>query len=405
VGTKIKNLLIGLFVIIASSITVGLILFVEPSVGDGKQTLLARFANINGISIGTRVMFAGNPVGEVVAIRAIPNARELSMSNEGDVYFYELVLHVDSSVQVFSTDDITVQTSGLLGEKSIAIIPKTKPKGTKQILVTEKTPVYAESFDPLESAINELSSIADKVEEGLDLVISWMNQNSENLSSSIHSFTNAMNEISQFVNNANETKLVESIDLATENFTTTVNEVHRIIDEMKQSGTFNNLTETISHLKDSSKNIHLVTQEVADAKGTIGKLLGSEDFYLQINAIMTKVDTLMNDINHYGVLFNLNKHWQRERVKRVSYMDALSTPQSFRHYFEKEVESINMSMSRLSMLIERAESGTNGRDILQNPYFKKDFADLYRNILELSNNIKLYNEQLMEAQKQIADKP
>ncbi|GAB4190277.1 MAG: hypothetical protein Tsb0015_11380 [Simkaniaceae bacterium] len=402
-GNKLKNLLIGLFVIIACSAIVGLILFVEPSVGDGKQTLIARFANINGISIGTRVMFAGNPVGEVVAIKAIPNARELPMNDEGDVYFYELILHVDSSVQVYNTDEITVQTSGLLGEKSIAIIPKAPPKGVKQILVNDNTPFYAESYDPLESAINELSAIADKVEEGLDLAISWLSQNSETISSVLRSFDQAMSQVAQFVSTANEIRIIESLDLATENFTATVNEVHRIIDQMKQEGAFTHLTQSIANIKNSTDNIHFVTKDLAEGRGTLGKLLNNEDFYLQVNAILSKVDTLMNDVNHYGLMFNLNKHWQRERVRRVSYMNALSTPQDFRNYFQKEVDSINMSMSRLSMLIEKAENGNDGRKILQSPFFKKDFAELYRNVNELSDNLRLYNERLLEAQKQLAD--
>ena len=160
-----KNMLIGLFVVVACALIVGIILFLEPSVGDGKETLVVRFSNVNGLSLGTRVMFAGKPVGEVVAIEQIKQAREQPTDELGQVYFYQLILHVDSSVHVYNTDEITVQTSGLLGEKSIAIIPRSPPKGVKPTLITASTPVYAESVDPLESAFNELSQLSDKVEE------------------------------------------------------------------------------------------------------------------------------------------------------------------------------------------------------------------------------------------------
>ena len=119
-----KNMLIGLFVVVACALIVGIILFLEPSVGDGKEKLIVRFSNINGLSLGTRVMFAGKPVGEVVAIEQIPHAREQPTDELGQVYFYQLVLNIDSSVHVYNTDEITVQTSGLLGEKSIAIVKK-----------------------------------------------------------------------------------------------------------------------------------------------------------------------------------------------------------------------------------------------------------------------------------------
>ena len=75
-GEQTKNMLIGIFVVAACFLIVSLILFLKPSVGDGKQTLYVRFSNINKINVGTRVMFAGKPVGEVVAIDEIYNARK-----------------------------------------------------------------------------------------------------------------------------------------------------------------------------------------------------------------------------------------------------------------------------------------------------------------------------------------
>src|SRR3990167_9348041 len=135
-GEQTKNMLIGLFVIVACVTIVWLIMFLKPSVGDGKQTLYVRFANINQINVGTRVLFAGKPIGEVVAIQEINDARKKPLSDVlGEIYYFQLVLKIDSSVHVYDTDEITVQTSGLLGEKSIAIIPKVPPKGVTPKLV------------------------------------------------------------------------------------------------------------------------------------------------------------------------------------------------------------------------------------------------------------------------------
>ena len=72
---KTKNILIGLFVAAAVAIMVGMVLFLEPTIGDGKKTLSVRFANVAGITIGTRVTYAGKPVGEVLHITEVPTAR------------------------------------------------------------------------------------------------------------------------------------------------------------------------------------------------------------------------------------------------------------------------------------------------------------------------------------------
>ena len=105
----------------------------------------------------------------------------------------------------------------------------------------------------------------------------------------------------------------------------------------------------------------------------------------------------MNDINHYGLLFHLNKRWQRQRGQRLTVLNALDTPQGFRNYFEEEVDDINTAMSRLSMLIDRAEVSPEKEKILSNQQFAKDFAELFRQAEALSDNLRLYNEQLTEA--------
>jgi phospholipid/cholesterol/gamma-HCH transport system substrate-binding protein len=126
-GEKTKNLMIGIFVLSACALIIWFIMFLKPSVGDGKKTYYIRFSNINKINVGSRVTFAGKPVGEVVEIREIYQARDHATADKLDrIYFFELVLKVDSTVNIYDTDEVALQTSGLLGERSVAIIPSPK---------------------------------------------------------------------------------------------------------------------------------------------------------------------------------------------------------------------------------------------------------------------------------------
>jgi phospholipid/cholesterol/gamma-HCH transport system substrate-binding protein len=386
----VKNMLIGLFVAIAVALLAAVILFLEPSVGDGKETIVIRFANINGITVGTRVMFAGKPVGEVVAIEQIPHAREQPTDEMGQIYFYQLILHVDSSVRAYNTDEFSVQTSGLLGEKSIAITPKSPPKGVKPKLITAETPVYAESVDPLESAFNELGEISDKVEEALDKVITWIDQNGHELGAAIKSFDETMAEASITLERINRTGLIDTVSQVTRQVGTAAEDVHIAMEELFDGDAF-------AEIARAAANIRAASGALTEENGTIGRLLNDDQTYLQITALLGKVDTLMNDINHYGILFNLNKEWKRSRQRQASFLTALDTPEAFRDYFNREVDLINTAMARLSMLIERAESQEDGACILESPAFKRDFADMMRSINELYDAAKLYNEQLQEA--------
>lgn len=390
-ASQIKNMLIGLFVIIACCLIVGIILFLEPSVGDGKQTLIVRFSNINGLNVGTRVLFAGKPVGEVVEIQQIPNAREQPTDDLGQVYFYQLIMHLDSSVRIFNTDELTVQTSGLLGEKSIAVIPRAAPKGVKPRVITIKEPLYAESVDPLESAFNELGELSEKVEDTLDKVISWIDQNGTELGDSIRSFDGAMAQVNLAISRINELDVMGSLNRTLTSLHSTTSKIDQSLLQLQNENTFEHLGEMVSSLKDT-------TQQISKGKGTLGKLITDDNFYLNVNAILSKMDTLMNDVNHYGVLFNLNKQWQRERLKRVSEMNALNTPSNFKKYFEGEVDTINTSMARLSMLIDKASSEPDAQKIFHAAPFQQDFRTLMRHVEELSNNLKLYNQQLADQQ-------
>ena len=398
-----KNTLIGLFVVVACALVVGIILFLEPSVGDGKETLVVRFSNINGLSIGTRVMFAGKPVGEVVSIEQIPHAREQPTDEMGQVYFYQLILHVDSSVRVYNTDEITVQTSGLLGEKSIAIIPRAPPKGVKPSLISSKTPIYAESVDPLESAFNELSQLSDKVEETLDKVIAWIDQNGHELGAAIRSFDDAMTEASATLSQVNQMHLVQDIKTSVQNFSAAMRDIHYSLEQMTEDDVFRNLGVTMRNMKTASRSIDVVADHLAEGKGTLGHLFMNNDTYLQVNAILSKLNTLMNDVNHYGVFFNLNKEWQRTRLRQVTELNALNSPQNFRSYFTKEVDLINTSMSRLSMLVDRAEDSPERDQIFDSNLFKRDFADLLYSAQALYDNLRLYNQQLLEWQEDVAN--
>ena len=358
----IKNLLVGVFILGSIAICIALIMFLKPSVGDGKQTLYVRFSDIGKITVGTRVLFAGRPVGEVVKLEEIEEARSQPTDELGRVYFYELILHIDSGVKVYNTDEISIQTSGLMGEKSIAITPKAPPSGVTPRKITNQ-PIYADSVDSLQNALVEFSELASNMEETFRVVGNWVKEYGSEVASTLRSAGSSMQEIDQAVAAYN------------------------------QSGMINDASSVMQNLRSA-------TTDVAQGNGTIGKLITGDGLYLQLNAIISKASTLINDLNNYGLLFQLNKQWQRTRLQKINLLNALDTAQGFRTYFQNEVNDINVSMSRISMLIQRAEDSLESREILKSNAFRKDFADLLQRCDELSDNLRLYNQQLSEAADQ-----
>jgi phospholipid/cholesterol/gamma-HCH transport system substrate-binding protein len=331
-GEQTKNMLIGAFIIVACALFVSFVLFLKPTVGDEGQILVARFSDINNIGIGTRVLYAGRPVGEVSAIEVLTDGRKQKPDTLGRLYIYKITLRIDSKVKVYDTDEITIQTSGLLGEKSIGIVPKEPPEGQTPKRLTETSIVYADSIDPLANALVQISEVADEMERAFRLAADWFEKNTENLT-----------------------------DIVT--------------------------------------NIKTTTGNLADSKGALGRLINEDDLYIRFSALMSKVDTILGDINQYGLLYSSNKSWQRTRSRRLKQLNNLDSPEGFRAYFDCEIDEITLSMSRISMLLKDAEASSCKEEIMDTIQFKKQFQDLKAQVDELSDNLKLFNTQLSEMEK------
>lgn len=397
---KMKNILIGLFVTTAVTLVIAMILFLDPQIGDGKKTLEVRFANISGIMIGTRVTFAGKPVGEIVAIREIQDARDAPADGTGRVYFYQLTLRIDSSVHVYNYDEIAIRTTGLMGEKSIAILPKTAPLGKTAFPITDQI-LTANSIDPLENTFNQIAKVSHRMEGSLEHLDNWFLGNQEQISQSIQNFNQFLGNGSALLTSVDQTGLVPSLSQAS-------NQLNENLDLLKQSlnddqllHKIATLTDTLTQAADAFNidgasalyNIHQITRDLARGTGTVGKLISGDDLYLRLSSLLGKGETLMNDINHYGLLFQYDKHWQRSRTKKANILKSLDSPREFRDYFEGEVDSITTSLGRLTELLDVA--GNERQKIIENDHFKQQFGTLLRSVQSLSDSLKLYNEGLI----------
>lgn len=409
---QLKNILIGLFVAAAITIAVSMILFLEPTIGDGKETLQVRFTNIAGINIGTRVTYAGRPVGEVTTISEIYNAREQPADDSGRVYIYQLALKVDSSVQVYNTDEIAIRTTGLMGEKSIAIIPKTPPKGKVPQLITNQI-IYASSVDPLENTFNQMSRVANRVQDAVDHFDIWFEENQEALSQAVRSFDGAMSRTEAVLTTVQDEKLIESIH---ESSSLLSDNLRLIKDGLEQDQILTKISQFLDQMNEAMavfnsdgaemlKSMNQITRDIATGRGTLGRFVTSDDFYLRLSSLLGKAETTMNDINHYGILFQYDKSWQRNRTKRANLAKSLDTPAEFRNYFETEVDNIQTALGRLTDVLDRAEGHPERERIVQSEGFKRDFACLLRQVQTLYDSVKLYNEEIFARSGEVQDEP
>lgn len=391
---QLKNIIIGAFVVIACVIVIFLMLFLHPSMGDEGQILHVRFSDIDKVNNGTRVTFAGKPVGEVIEILDFEDGRLGPKDAYGNVYIYELTLTLDTGVEVYDTDEITLRTSGLLGERSVAIIPKAPPVGVTPHLVQKDEIIYAVEAGSVEQTMKEFKEVADKVDVVLDNLNQTLDEiRAQELWKKIGNTAQNLSEITAALNKPEElSNIIDNVDSFTSEIKT------------RLPGSWDHLDEILKDVKvvasnslDFTGNAKVVFADVRQGKGTAGKILVDEGLYLDLKAVLSKANTVADDVNHYGLLFHLDKGWQRLRARRMNLLQKLCTPQQFYNYFNDEIDQISTSISRVSMVLEKMSCYCN---IMTDAEFTKVFADLLRRIEGTEEALKMYNQQLMECDMQ-----
>lgn len=443
---KAKTILIGVFIIIACLAMIGILLFLRPSVGDAGKRLWVCFTSIEKVQVGTRVTFAGKPVGEVIAIKEIYDARTQPTDRAGHVCFYELELAIDSHTVVYDTDEIVIHTTGLLGERTIAIIPKAVKKGQPSYPVTDQV-LYGKSGDAVDEIINQLASIGSKANEMMDAVTKMINKNEPDLNAMLKNVAAAASSVKQNLDYAKEINLIGTIKDAGTNVSKATSAAATVFNKVNENGTMDNIAAATKNLADITDalnqketlantldNVHLFSKELAASRGkightfdmiskampdlqatlkntkditgrinrsiacgegTVGKLFKSDDFYVRLNILLGKADTLLSDVNNYGMLFHQNKTWQRERLRRIAQIHNLCTPADFQRYFEQEINNINLSLNRVAISLKRAEDKFRCNP-LQDQQFNCEYMQLLNRLSDLEETLKLYQQDLLQ---------
>lgn len=405
-AASIKNILIGIFVITAIGIIIFMLLFLHPSVGDNAKTLRVRFNDIDKVNVGTRVTFAGKPVGEVVSIRELPDARTSRQAQNGEVYVYELVLKVDSGVDVFNTDVISLRTSGLLGERNIEIDPQPLKPGEKLKKVEDEV-LYAAITTSVEDTMKQIGQLSQKFSVVLDdfhnlmtdiqssKVVDKVTKTVEN----VLDITEALNQPEKWRQTLdNVLTFTERVNHSWNNVDATLQNFYSLSDRAHQSWT--TVDRTLNEFHTTAQNAEIFTQKAnqiidytRQGKGTLGQLFIGDDLYLRMKSIFHKAEVVMDDMNHYGLLYHLDKRWQRLQGRRLRLLEKLSSPNEFAKYFNQEMDQISSSLSRVSLVLN--ESECYPQSLIYNPQFTQRFAELLRRIENMEETLKIYNEQVI----------
>jgi len=390
-----KNIAVGILTMAAIGLIVWVLLFLHPSLGDGGNIIRVRFPNIEKVAIGTRVEYAGKPVGEVVGIKTVSQDDRQADANEQDpIYAFEVTLAVDSHIHIFSCDDISIKTQGLMGERTIAITPR-RAKNQDAKLIGHNELVFASSAGSVEETFSSINNVTKKLEKTMDEVL----QMQGDVHNAVKGIEASAQELNSLLKRANDLDVMGTLS----NTLTKLQSSAQIAENSMKHLDQEKVAQSVSQI---AGNMQKITDNLSQGSGTLGKLIADEEFYLKTVATINKVDLLMQDVNQYGVLFHLDKGWQRERRKRIAELQRLEKPSEFSKYLNEEVQKISICLGRVNQALEKANT-TLSKDS-SDKSVKDARAELNRTYAELLGQIQGLEQNLkamgpLEVQPEVAD--
>jgi phospholipid/cholesterol/gamma-HCH transport system substrate-binding protein len=422
-----KNIAIGVVVSLALALVLWVLLFLHPHFGDEGTKVQVRFTNIEKIAKGSRVTYAGTAVGQVLDIEPLTLSERLRSSEKEPFYTYKVTVGIDSHVALYNCDEFSLSTSGLMGERFVSITPR-RPSPNSRLIVSGDT-VNAIDHASMADTFAEIASVAAKTEDTVEQLASVLKENREEFHQTLASIKETSQSLNRLLLQTADANIIETVKRTIESAETTLKGVQdaKIIERL--ATTASNL-ETISHtlnqpekftkiinnLASSSEALNgawprvegaiddiqaasqafvklgqkseSIANAITTKEGSLGKLVYGNDFYFKTVSIMNKLDTMMNDVNHYGVLFHLDKGWQRQERARISQLNELKDPTEFKKYINDEMSKIQTSLSRLELAHEKSQDIINKSDKEE---FTQTFSTLLAQLDALQGSLKNYS--------------
>jgi phospholipid/cholesterol/gamma-HCH transport system substrate-binding protein len=303
---KWSQLRVGITVIVAS-LTLALLLFLMSGTGGfftKRITLKSYFDNASGLRVGAPVRLSGVDIGNVVALRVVPD-------KDKQITPVEVVMKVSTKYGFdLRRDSMTsLDTAGVLGEtyldieSSQAVGPMVRDGDT---LPTQVHPDFNEVVRSSQSTLQNMDALLKRADRILAFAESGKGSIGkliydptlyDRFEQTVTEFKGVVDEIAQGQGSLG--KLINNND-AYNKFVATLDKINQVADDLqagkgtagkflKDPSLYNNANDTIANLKKVSEDINA-------GKGTLGKLTKDEELANKIDTTMTKLAALTTEL-------------------------------------------------------------------------------------------------------------
>ncbi|MGC8684743.1 MAG: MlaD family protein [bacterium] len=289
--------------------------------------LTAVFDSAQGLNTKTRVYLAGIQIGYVEDIR-LQDDKAL------------VVLRIMPDVKIEENAKAVIRTKGLLGEKYIEIVPGKQeaeviPPGG-QITFTESPPDFEELMNKLNSIASDVKSVTQSLNE-----VFGGSQGERNIKDMVDNLNRTIVHMDRLITttNSNLNKTFDSVDVFAQalrengpdilaNLARISEELHEIIAENKKSvsQTMENIDKASKKLDETLANLQVITNNLKEGKGTIGKLLSDKKTEEQVTKTISGLSTMVGGTSRFRTIINYRGEYQFLYHNVKSYLDLRLQP-------------------------------------------------------------------------------
>jgi phospholipid/cholesterol/gamma-HCH transport system substrate-binding protein len=299
-----SQLRVGLTVIFAS-LTLALLLFLmsgTTGLFSRRITLKAYFDNASGLRVGAPVRLNGVDIGNVVAIRVVPD-------KDKQLTPVEVTMKVSTkySFDLRKDSETSLETAGVLGETYLDI-DSSKAIGPQaqdgDVLPIHAHPDFNEVVRSSQSTLQNMDALLKRADRILAFAESGKGSLGkliydpklyDQLSQTVTEFNGVVDEIA--TGKGSLGKLINSND-AYNKFVATLDKINAVVDDLQAgngtAGKFLKDPSLYNNANDAIANLKKVSEGINAGKGTLGKLTQDEELAKKIDTTVANLTSLTN---------------------------------------------------------------------------------------------------------------
>ena len=303
---KWSQLRVGLTVI-SASLTLALLLFLMSGTGgyfSHRITLVSYFDNASGLRVGAPVRLSGVDIGNVSAIRVVPDKDKQNTP-------VEVIMKVGTKYGFnLRRDSMTsLDTAGVLGETYLDIDSSQAVGAVAKngdVLPTQVHPDFNEVVRSSQSTLQNMDALLKRADRILVFAESGKGSLGkliydpllyDRLSQTVTEFKGVVDEVAQGQGSLG--KLINNND-AYNKFVATLDKINLVADDLQagkgSAGKFLKDPSLYNSANDTIANFKKVSEDINAGKGTFGRLTKDEELANKFDTTMTKLAALTSQM-------------------------------------------------------------------------------------------------------------